>query len=138
MIRRLARPMLATVFVIDGVETLRNPQAHVADAAPLVDKATPLVEKGEQAVNEAVSASVPNDRIWASGGSAGGDGDGGPGPVALWADIQSLSNRHRVRSPQHTPPVTVRRRVAPDRDRRRPHRVRTRFDHALPPIQEER
>ncbi|MBB1012892.1 DoxX family protein, partial [Dietzia kunjamensis] len=59
MIRRLARPMLATVFVIDGVETLRNPQAHVADAAPLVDKATPLVEKGEQAVNEAVSASVP-------------------------------------------------------------------------------
>ena len=27
MIRRLARPMLATVFVIDGVETLRNPQA---------------------------------------------------------------------------------------------------------------
>ncbi|UVE95137.1 DoxX family protein [Dietzia sp. B32] len=59
MIRRLARPMLATVFVIDGVETLRNPQAHVADAAPLVDKATPLVEKGEQAVNEAVSANVP-------------------------------------------------------------------------------
>lgn len=59
MIRRLARPMLATVFVIDGVETLRNPQAHVADAAPLVDKAAPLVEKGEQAVNEKVSASVP-------------------------------------------------------------------------------
>ncbi|MCY1656756.1 DoxX family membrane protein [Dietzia sp. SL131] len=59
MIRRLARPMLATVFVIDGVETLRNPQAHVADAAPLVDKATPLMEKGEQAVNDTVSASVP-------------------------------------------------------------------------------
>lgn len=59
MIRRLARPMLATVFVIDGVETLRNPQAHVADAAPLVDKATPVVEKGEQAVNERVSATVP-------------------------------------------------------------------------------
>ena len=59
MIRRLARPMLATVFVIDGVETLRNPQAHVADAAPLVDKTAPLVEKGEQAVNEKVSTSVP-------------------------------------------------------------------------------
>ena len=59
MIRRLARPMLATVFVIDGVETLRNPQAHVADAAPLVNKAAPLVEKGEQAVNEKVSTSVP-------------------------------------------------------------------------------
>jgi len=51
--------MLATVFVIDGVETLRNPQAHVADAAPLVDKTAPLVEKGEQAVNEKVSTSVP-------------------------------------------------------------------------------
>ncbi|MCT2175509.1 DoxX family membrane protein [Dietzia cinnamea] len=59
MIRRLARPMLATVFVIDGVETLRNPQTHVADAAPLVDKTAPLVEKGEQAVNEKVSTSVP-------------------------------------------------------------------------------
>ncbi|OFS18313.1 hypothetical protein HMPREF3086_07540, partial [Dietzia sp. HMSC21D01] len=59
MIRRLARPMLATVFVIDGVETLRNPQAHVADAAPLVNKAAPLVEKGEQAVNEKVTTSVP-------------------------------------------------------------------------------
>lgn len=59
MIRRLARPMLASVFVIDGVETLRNPQPRVETAAPLVDKATPLVEKGEQAVNERVSANVP-------------------------------------------------------------------------------
>lgn len=59
MIRRLARPMLATVFVIDGVETLRNPHAHVADAAPLVEKAAPLVEKGEQAVNERVAPTVP-------------------------------------------------------------------------------
>ena len=59
MIRRFARPMLATVFVIDGIETLRNPQAHAANAAPLVDKATPLVEKGEQAVNEHVTTSVP-------------------------------------------------------------------------------
>ena len=59
MIRRLARPMLATVFVIDGVETLRNPQPHVADAAPIVKKAAPLVEKGEQAVNDHVTTSVP-------------------------------------------------------------------------------
>ncbi|WP_010542540.1 DoxX family protein [Dietzia alimentaria] len=59
MIRRLARPMLATVFVIDGVETLRNPGAHVTDAAPLVDKAAPVVEKAEEAVNERVTASVP-------------------------------------------------------------------------------
>lgn len=59
MIRRLARPMLATVFVIDGVETFRHPQRRVDTAAPLVDKAAPLVEKGEKAVNERVSASVP-------------------------------------------------------------------------------
>lgn len=59
MIRRFARPMLATVFVIDGVETLRNPQPRVETATPLVDKATPLVEKGEQAVNDRVTAAVP-------------------------------------------------------------------------------
>jgi len=51
--------MLASVFVIDGVETLRNPQPRVAAAAPLVDKAAPLVAKGEQAVNERVQTSVP-------------------------------------------------------------------------------
>lgn len=59
MIRRLARPMLASVFVIDGIETLRDPHAHIADAAPLVDKAAPLVEKGEQALNDRVTPTVP-------------------------------------------------------------------------------
>ena len=28
MIRKLARPMLASVYVIDGVETVINPSAH--------------------------------------------------------------------------------------------------------------
>lgn len=59
MIRRLARPMLASVFIIDGIETLRNPQPHVQQASPLVDQATPVVEKGEQVINDNVSASVP-------------------------------------------------------------------------------
>ena len=59
MIRRFARPMLASVFVIDGVQTLRDPRSRVADAAPLVDRAAPLIEKGEQAVNERVQPTVP-------------------------------------------------------------------------------
>ena len=28
MIRKIARPMLASVYVIDGVETLLNPAGH--------------------------------------------------------------------------------------------------------------
>ena len=36
LVRRIARPLLAAPFVSDGVDALRNPQSHVAAAAPLV------------------------------------------------------------------------------------------------------
>lgn len=38
LIRRLARPMLAAIFITGGINTLRNPEPHVQAAKPLVDK----------------------------------------------------------------------------------------------------
>ena len=54
LIRRIARPMLAAVFVASGVDTLRNP-------APRVKAAAPLVAKGEQALPDEITDRVPTD-----------------------------------------------------------------------------
>lgn len=54
LIRRIARPMLAAVFVAGGVDTLRNPQ-------PRVEAAKPLVAKGAEALPDDVTSSVPTD-----------------------------------------------------------------------------
>ena len=54
LIRRIARPMLAAVFVASGVDTLRNP-------APRVKAAAPLVAKGEQALPVEITDHVPTD-----------------------------------------------------------------------------
>ena len=45
LVRRIARPLLATSFINDGVDALRNPQAHVAGAAPIVEKFTGAADK---------------------------------------------------------------------------------------------
>jgi uncharacterized membrane protein YphA (DoxX/SURF4 family) len=45
LVRRIARPLLAASFINDGVDALRNPQAHVAGAAPLVEKVTETADK---------------------------------------------------------------------------------------------
>ena len=45
LVRRIARPMLAGVFVYGGVQTLRNPQSRVPGAAPIVEQITELAEK---------------------------------------------------------------------------------------------
>lgn len=37
IVRRLARPMLATAFVVGGIEALRNPKSRVEDAKPVVE-----------------------------------------------------------------------------------------------------
>ncbi|HVV18391.1 MAG TPA: DoxX family protein [Pseudonocardiaceae bacterium] len=39
IVHRLARPMLAAVFVVSGVNTLRNPEKNIKAATPLVEKA---------------------------------------------------------------------------------------------------
>jgi uncharacterized membrane protein YphA (DoxX/SURF4 family) len=45
LVRRIARPLLASSFINDGVDALRNPQAHVAGAAPLVEKVADAADK---------------------------------------------------------------------------------------------
>lgn len=54
LIRRIARPMLAAVFVAGGVDALRNP-------APRVKAAAPLVAKGEQVLPNDITDKVPTD-----------------------------------------------------------------------------
>ena len=43
--RLLARPMLASMFVVGGVNALRNAEAHATNAAPVTEKVTPLLER---------------------------------------------------------------------------------------------
>ena len=53
--RLLARPMLASMFVVGGIEALRNASSLAAKAAPVTDKITPLAEKA------APQAPIPTD-----------------------------------------------------------------------------
>jgi uncharacterized membrane protein YphA (DoxX/SURF4 family) len=43
LLRFVARSMLASYFVINGVKALRHPEEFVADAQPLADKVLPLL-----------------------------------------------------------------------------------------------
>jgi putative oxidoreductase len=66
ILRRIARPMLAAVFVSGGIETLRNPAPRVEAADPLVSKAADQVidKVPEQALNKVpdkVVDKVPTD-----------------------------------------------------------------------------
>ncbi len=38
ILRRVARPLLAAIFVSGGIEMLRNPKPHIQAAEPLLDK----------------------------------------------------------------------------------------------------
>src|SRR3712207_430992 len=54
LVRRIARPLLASSFVYGGVDTLRNPQTRVPGARPVVDTIT---EKAD----EQLPVQVPRD-----------------------------------------------------------------------------
>lgn len=54
LIRRLARPLLASTFVANGVETLMHPQSRVQEASN-------LVAKGQEALPSNVASSLPSD-----------------------------------------------------------------------------
>ena len=54
LIRRLARPMLASAFVVDGIDTLMHPESRAQSAAT-------LVSHGEQRLPDSVSAKLPAD-----------------------------------------------------------------------------
>jgi len=45
LVRRIARPMLASTFIFGGIDTLRNPQSRVAGARPVVEKLTEQADK---------------------------------------------------------------------------------------------
>jgi uncharacterized membrane protein YphA (DoxX/SURF4 family) len=45
LVRRIARPLLASTFVFGGVDTLRNPGPRVAGARPVVEKLTAQADK---------------------------------------------------------------------------------------------
>jgi putative oxidoreductase len=58
LVRMLARPMLAAIFVIQGVRALRNPDALVPKAKPLTDQ---LVPKLKQLAPERIADRVPEN-----------------------------------------------------------------------------
>lgn len=45
LIRRIARPMLASIFIVQGARTLLNPDAVAADAKPVTDRIAPALKK---------------------------------------------------------------------------------------------
>ncbi|WP_405495305.1 DoxX family membrane protein [Nocardia sp. NBC_00511] len=54
MLRRIAHPLLAAAFVVDGVDTLLNPETRVKSA-------NDLVQRGQQVLPERAAAVLPND-----------------------------------------------------------------------------
>jgi uncharacterized membrane protein YphA (DoxX/SURF4 family) len=45
LVRRIARPLLASTFIYGGIDTLRNPQPRVAGARPVVETITEQADK---------------------------------------------------------------------------------------------
>jgi putative oxidoreductase len=57
IMRRIARPMLAAVFVSGGIDTLRNPKPRMQAAEPVLDKLGKPIER----VEEKLPVDVPTD-----------------------------------------------------------------------------
>jgi putative oxidoreductase len=45
LVRRIARPLLASPFIFGGLSALKNPQSRVPGAAPIVEQLTEVAEK---------------------------------------------------------------------------------------------
>jgi putative oxidoreductase len=45
LVRRIARPLLASTFIYGGIDTLRNPQSRVPGARPIVEQITEVADK---------------------------------------------------------------------------------------------
>jgi putative oxidoreductase len=56
ILRRLARPMLASIFIFGGIGSLRDPSGHAQAAAPVLDK---TAEKAGEKLPE----NVPTDQV---------------------------------------------------------------------------
>ena len=53
--RLLARPMLASIFVVGGINALRNTEGHAAKAKPVTDRIVPMAQRAVPA------APIPSD-----------------------------------------------------------------------------
>src|SRR3954467_7856510 len=45
LVRRIARPLLASSFIYGGIDTLRNPQSRVPGARPVVEQITSTADR---------------------------------------------------------------------------------------------
>ncbi|MFD4368716.1 DoxX family membrane protein [Rhodococcus sp. NPDC058521] len=54
LVRRIARPLLSTIFIAGGIDALKNPSGKAQAAAPLIDKST-------EALPSSVTDTVPTD-----------------------------------------------------------------------------
>jgi uncharacterized membrane protein YphA (DoxX/SURF4 family) len=63
LLRRLARPMLAAIFIQGGIAALKNPQDHVRAARPVLDAVTPVVESAANAAAPAVQKAAESAPI---------------------------------------------------------------------------
>lgn len=53
--RLIARPMLASIFVVGGVSALKHVDAHAAKAAKVTDKVVPLVQRAAPLPSDAAT-----------------------------------------------------------------------------------
>jgi len=60
LLRAVSRTMLASYFVSSGIKAIRDPQALVPAAEPLVDRVVPLVK---QYTPEQVAGYVPESTV---------------------------------------------------------------------------
>lgn len=56
ILHRLARPMLAAIFIVSGIDTLRNPESKLPAAQPFIDA---TVEK----FGDSLPAQLPKDPV---------------------------------------------------------------------------
>ena len=78
LVRRIARPLLASIFVTEGVDTLRNPGPRVKMAEPVIDlvaetsrsAAQKVAAAGEDVVDRAASA--VDERVQVAAGKGAG------------------------------------------------------------------
>ena len=49
LLRRVARPMLAAIFIQGGIAALKSPEGHAQAAKPVLDAVTPVLEKATDA-----------------------------------------------------------------------------------------
>ena len=58
ILRRVARPLLATIFVSEGIESLRDPGSRVEAAEPVIDLVAEAARPGAQKLAAATSDAV--------------------------------------------------------------------------------